>query len=134
VLLWRPEAAYVYSFLFPAFDTNVHIQVPPYGQDQVPSLKSIFELSHLADLIEFLDTQCAWLASSSPRAKFLPDRMPEAIGAFISRHVYDGRLFSEHAIKTMDCVAFVDVSKGEERQSGLSWKVRPSYPNTTPQN
>ncbi|KAJ7671879.1 hypothetical protein B0H17DRAFT_1244840, partial [Mycena rosella] len=33
-------------------------QLPPYGQDQAPTLKSIFEFKHLQNLTEFLDTQC----------------------------------------------------------------------------
>ncbi|KAJ7648216.1 P-loop containing nucleoside triphosphate hydrolase protein [Mycena polygramma] len=83
------------------------MQLPPYGQDQAPTLKSIFEFKHLQHLHEFLDTQY---------------RIPVPIGDFISRCVYDGKLCSQHAIDSMDCVAFIDVVKGAETASALSWK------------
>ncbi|KAJ7213060.1 P-loop containing nucleoside triphosphate hydrolase protein [Mycena pura] len=83
------------------------MQLPPYGQDQAPTLKSIFEFKHLQDQTEFLDTQY---------------RMPVPIGQFISGCVYGGKLRSQHDISSMDCVAFIDVVKGTEVSSGLSWK------------
>ncbi|KAF7350700.1 Nucleoside triphosphate hydrolase protein [Mycena sanguinolenta] len=83
------------------------MQLPPYGQDQVSKLKSIFDFEHLRYLTEFLDTQY---------------RMPVPIGEFISARVYDRRLRSQHEIKSTDCVAFIDVFKGAETSSALSWK------------
>lgn len=51
------------------------------------------------------------------------DRMPVPLGAFVSEEVYDGKLHSEHRIREMDCVAFVDAVKGQEEKCGTSWKV-----------
>ncbi|KAJ7767924.1 P-loop containing nucleoside triphosphate hydrolase protein, partial [Mycena maculata] len=82
-------------------------QLPPYGQDQAPTLRSIFEFKHLQHLTEFLDIQY---------------RMPVPIGEFISGCVYDGKLRSQHDINSMDCVTFIDVIKGAEKSSALSWK------------
>ncbi|KAJ7888888.1 hypothetical protein B0H14DRAFT_2562042 [Mycena olivaceomarginata] len=84
------------------------LQLPPYGQDQVSQLKSIFDFEHLRHLTEFLDTQY---------------RMPVPIGEFISARVYNRRLRSQNDITSMDCVAFIDVVKGVETASALSWKA-----------
>ncbi|KAJ6468012.1 P-loop containing nucleoside triphosphate hydrolase protein [Mycena vitilis] len=83
------------------------MQLPPYAQDQAPTMKSIFEFKHLQGLHEFLDTQY---------------RMPVPIGDFISSCVYDRKLRSQHTTDSMDCVAFIDVVKGAETPSALSWK------------
>jgi hypothetical protein len=37
--------------------TNIAV-VPPYGIENAPSIKSIFEVEHLKSLPYFLDTQC----------------------------------------------------------------------------
>lgn len=59
--------------------------------------------------------------------------MPTPLGAFISDEVYNGKLRSEHKISNLDCVAFVDVGKGQEMQIGTSWTVRKVYtPHTSP--
>ena len=50
--------------------------------------------------------------------------MPTVIGDFISRQVYDSKLFTEHAITTHTCCRFVDVNDGEEIKRGVSWMVR----------
>ncbi|KAF5376648.1 hypothetical protein D9615_007819 [Tricholomella constricta] len=81
-------------------------QLPPFGKDEVPELRTIFDVQHLQDLAGFLDTQY---------------RMPVPLGDFISSNVYGGRLKSQHAIKDTECVSFIDVSNGEERKSGFSW-------------
>jgi hypothetical protein len=39
-------------------DANDGLTVAPYGQEDVPELKSVFEWSHLKDNAAFLDTQC----------------------------------------------------------------------------
>ena len=49
--------------------------------------------------------------------------MPTVIGNFISRHVYDSKLITRHAINTLTCCRFVDVSDGEEAKKGVSWMV-----------
>ena len=49
--------------------------------------------------------------------------MPTFLGNFISRHVYDGQLLSEHRNKSADCCRFVDVAEGKETRAGMSWKV-----------
>lgn len=56
--------------------------VPPYGQSDVPGLKSIFEFPHLENNAYFLDTQCnspyslvpfETLSHLRPRSDALPD-------------------------------------------------------------
>ncbi|TFK48133.1 P-loop containing nucleoside triphosphate hydrolase protein [Heliocybe sulcata] len=83
-------------------------QLPPYGQESVPSLKSVFQVKHLRKpLIQYLlDTQY---------------RMPSPLGDFISKEMYNRKLRSQHEIKGPSCVRFVDVYKGEEEKSGTSW-------------
>jgi hypothetical protein len=39
--------------------------VPPYGQEEVPELKSIFEMRHLRQNEVFLDTQCTSIGGVS---------------------------------------------------------------------
>jgi regulator of nonsense transcripts 1 len=44
---------------FPCMSSHVLISsVPPYGQDDIQDLKSIFEVKHLKDHAIFLNTQC----------------------------------------------------------------------------
>ncbi|KAL1696933.1 hypothetical protein GGG16DRAFT_42278 [Schizophyllum commune] len=50
-------------------------------------------------------------------------RMPTFLGEFISQHVYDGQLLSEHRNKNADCCRFVDVAEGKETRAGKSWKA-----------
>ncbi|KAF9787499.1 P-loop containing nucleoside triphosphate hydrolase protein [Thelephora terrestris] len=83
-------------------------QLAPYGQEDIPELRSVFEWSHLRDNEVFLNTQY---------------RMPTTIGSFISRRVYSSKLHTKHTIHTQTCCRFVDVSNGEETKKGLSWVV-----------
>ncbi|KIJ32688.1 hypothetical protein M422DRAFT_126185, partial [Sphaerobolus stellatus SS14] len=46
-------------------------------------------------------------------------RMPTPIGEFISQHIYEGRLQSEHPIEANTCLAFVQAD-GEEAKAGTS--------------
>ncbi|KAJ7104042.1 P-loop containing nucleoside triphosphate hydrolase protein [Mycena belliarum] len=78
-------------------------QLAPYGQSDVKSLQSVFELPHLREGAIFLDTQ--W--------------MPTRLGTFIGRHVYDNQLKTQHPNKAQ-CCRFVDV-KGKEMSKGQSW-------------
>ncbi|CAA7262308.1 unnamed protein product [Cyclocybe aegerita] len=86
-------------------------QLPPFGQDKVSRMKTIFDLQHISCLNQdlFLDTQY---------------RMPVPIGAFISKAVYKGRLLSQHLITHPSCLAFIDVStpQGFEERAGTSWR------------
>jgi hypothetical protein len=50
--------------------------------------------------------------------------MPNPIGAFISKHIYDGRLKSVHDIRELSSCRFVDIANGEEKSTGHSWIVR----------
>ncbi|KAL1663788.1 hypothetical protein GGF50DRAFT_56228 [Schizophyllum commune] len=50
-------------------------------------------------------------------------RMPTFLGDFISQHVYDSQLLSEHRNKSADCCRFVDVAEGKETRAGMSWKA-----------
>jgi len=47
--------------------------------------------------------------------------MPTLIGGFISRHIYKGRLQTNHAISTPLSCRLVDISHGKETKSGNSW-------------
>jgi len=84
-------------------------QLPPYGQEDLQDLQSIFEISHLNKHVVFLDTQY---------------RMPPQIGDIISEAVYDAKLKSNplHPIteKTTACY-FIDVP-GKERKMNDSFK------------
>ena len=51
--------------------------------------------------------------------------MPQPIGAFISKHVYKGRLKTQHAIAERSSCRFLDVASGKETSMGHSWIVRP---------
>ncbi|KAG1876597.1 P-loop containing nucleoside triphosphate hydrolase protein [Suillus subalutaceus] len=84
-------------------------QLPPYGQDDIQDLKSIFEVKHLKDHAIFLDTQY---------------RMPPQIGKFISEAVYDCVLKSDplHPVtdERMAC-HFINIPS-QEQLHGTSWK------------
>ncbi|PIL32978.1 hypothetical protein GSI_05096 [Ganoderma sinense ZZ0214-1] len=82
-------------------------QLPPYGKETAPKMKTIFDFAQFRASSYFLDTQY---------------RMPVPLGDFISKHVYDSRLKSSHAITSAACVMFVDVRKGAEAPAGSSWK------------
>ncbi|KAJ7104047.1 P-loop containing nucleoside triphosphate hydrolase protein [Mycena belliarum] len=85
-------------------------QLPPYGQEDLQDLQSIFEITHLHRLCLFLDTQY---------------RMPPQIGAFISTNIYDGKLKSNPRHPIPDSVVacqFIDVvgSKEQGQTTGKS--------------
>ncbi|TBU59568.1 P-loop containing nucleoside triphosphate hydrolase protein [Dichomitus squalens] len=84
-------------------------QLPPYGKETAPSMKTIFDFKHFKPTAYFLNTQY---------------RMPVPLGEFISEEVYNSKLKSVHKINDDSCVRFVDVRKGAEESVGLSWKVR----------
>jgi hypothetical protein len=102
--------------------------VAPYGQENIPELKSVFEWPHLKDNAVFLDTQCTFLTSPQVECHVdhssVVDRMPTVIGYFISRQVYNSQLRTVHDTNTLTCCRFVDVSNGKEFKKGLSWVVR----------
>ncbi|KIJ24527.1 hypothetical protein M422DRAFT_133099, partial [Sphaerobolus stellatus SS14] len=79
-------------------------QLPPYGQETVETVQSIYDVRHFKDQAYFLNVQY---------------RMPVPIGQFISTHIYSDRLYSKHAVQTKRCLAFIDADGGEER-SGTS--------------
>ncbi|KAF8126924.1 P-loop containing nucleoside triphosphate hydrolase protein, partial [Boletus edulis] len=81
-------------------------QLPPYGREDIPELRSVFEFSHLRSRASFLDTQY---------------RMPLVIGSFISRHVYRGKLRTSHSPTTSKACRFIDVNNGRETKGGHSW-------------
>ncbi|KAG2038451.1 P-loop containing nucleoside triphosphate hydrolase protein [Suillus americanus] len=51
----------------------------------------------------------------------IQNRMPLVIGSFISRHVYNQKLMTEHDITSKAACRFLDVKKGKEEKSGKSW-------------
>ncbi|KAI6041735.1 P-loop containing nucleoside triphosphate hydrolase protein [Pisolithus marmoratus] len=83
-----------------------HKQLPPYGQEDISTLQSIFEVKHLRKEVLFLDTQY---------------RMPSAIGDFISQKVYNGKLKTCHENSVSLPCRFVNVERGQEKRSGKSW-------------
>ncbi|KAI6102405.1 P-loop containing nucleoside triphosphate hydrolase protein [Pisolithus croceorrhizus] len=89
-------------------------QLPPYGQEEIPTLQSIFEVNHLRKEVIFLDTQY---------------RMPSAISDLISQIVYNGRLKTYHINSVGLPCRFVDVRRGQEEPSGTSW-VNPAEART----
>ncbi|KAG9314970.1 P-loop containing nucleoside triphosphate hydrolase protein [Chiua virens] len=82
-------------------------QLPPYGQEDIPELRSVFEFPHLQARAVFLNTQY---------------RMPHVIGRFISQKVYGGKLKTQHESKALEACRFVDVNKGREVKTGSSWR------------
>ncbi|KAI0644849.1 P-loop containing nucleoside triphosphate hydrolase protein [Trametes meyenii] len=83
-------------------------QLPPYGKDAAPNMKTIYDFKQFKAAAYFLNTQY---------------RMPIPLGQFISDHVYDSKLLSVHMITDRNAVCLVDVHKGEEEHAGSSWKV-----------
>ncbi|KAH0833021.1 P-loop containing nucleoside triphosphate hydrolase protein [Lanmaoa asiatica] len=81
-------------------------QLPPYGQEDVPELRSVFEFPHLRKRAVFLNTQY---------------RMPHVIGTFISWNVYGAKLFTLHDSTNPEACRFIDVNKGRETKKGHSW-------------
>ncbi|KAG7451250.1 uncharacterized protein BT62DRAFT_409636 [Guyanagaster necrorhizus] len=81
-------------------------QLAPYGHSDIPQLESVFEKQHLRPKIHFLDTQY---------------RMPKPIGDFISEHVYNKKLKTNHSILLKTCCRFVNVLGGQEEQRCKSW-------------
>ncbi|KAF8843772.1 P-loop containing nucleoside triphosphate hydrolase protein [Paxillus ammoniavirescens] len=81
-------------------------QLPPYGQEDIPELRSVFEFPHLRKRALFLDTQY---------------RMPHIFGRFVSQKVYNGKLITCHNITNSSACRFIDVKKGQEVKMGHSW-------------
>ena len=100
----------------------------PFGQEEILELRSVFEWPHLMENAVFLDTQCTSVLTSEVESHVnhssLVDRMPMVIGNFISRHVYDSKLQTQHAIESITCCRFIDVRNGKETKKGVSWVVR----------
>ncbi|KAK1236206.1 hypothetical protein PQX77_000550, partial [Marasmius sp. AFHP31] len=84
-------------------------QLPPYGQEDLKNLRSVFEVKHLRGRIDLLDTQY---------------RMPPQIGQFISDHVYDGELKSNpnHPITDEVLACRLVDAHGKEESDGSSYK------------
>ncbi|KAH9903023.1 P-loop containing nucleoside triphosphate hydrolase protein [Cubamyces lactineus] len=83
-------------------------QLPPYGSDEDPNMKSIFEVEHLRSTAIFLDTQY---------------RMPPLIGDVVSETIYDSHLRSnpEHPVPYSEsCCWFVHVEESEEKRDNTS--------------
>ncbi|KAJ6513129.1 P-loop containing nucleoside triphosphate hydrolase protein [Mycena sanguinolenta] len=89
--------------------------VAPYGQGEVQTLQSVFEMKHLREKAIFLNTQCL--------IKFMlrkPASMPTQLGTFISKRVYNNMLRTVHPDNSQ-CCRFVDVERGKETSAGSSW-------------
>ena len=105
------------------------LSVPPFANENIETLQSIFEVSHLRPSVLFLDTQCE-LPQALYKSKIInidSDRMPPFIGDHISKSVYDGKLASnpDHPVKnkTISCY-FIDVVAGKQKSEGTSLKVK----------
>lgn len=101
--------------------------VPPFGQDEIEDIESIFERDHLRKSAIFLNVQCeiCFILFCSILIRF-PDRMPPQIGAFISEEIYEGQLHSNPfhpEAKTKNTCFFVDVRGGIERMHETSYEV-----------
>ncbi|KAI5980594.1 P-loop containing nucleoside triphosphate hydrolase protein [Pisolithus albus] len=90
-----------------------HKQLPPHGQEEISTLQSVFEVKHLREKALLLDTQFCRPTSA--------DRMPNAIGDFISQKVYKGKLKTCHPNTVSLPCRFVNIERGQEKQSGKSW-------------
>ncbi|KAJ7761895.1 P-loop containing nucleoside triphosphate hydrolase protein [Mycena maculata] len=95
-------------------------QLAPYGQNDVQTLRSVFEMEHLRRSALFLDTQYRLVGVVNLKAMLIPARMPTQLGKFIGQHVYDNKLKTIHPDATQ-CCHFINVKKGREIQKGLSW-------------
>jgi regulator of nonsense transcripts 1 len=101
--------------------------VPPYGQEDLQDLQSIFEVPHLRRLCLFLDTQCiSAFAFTLFVAEISIDRMPPQIGEFISSNVYESKLNSnpKHPItnSTVAC-QFIDVVSAKEQPQATGTSI-----------
>ncbi|KAI9574017.1 P-loop containing nucleoside triphosphate hydrolase protein [Boletus coccyginus] len=84
-------------------------QLPPYGQEDIPELRSVFELWHLRKRALFLETQCpSHLNFTALALMTLSDRMPHVMGDFISRNVYGGKLLTHHSSSTSKAFGLQD--------------------------
>ncbi|KAG8915393.1 hypothetical protein FRC01_003678 [Tulasnella sp. 417] len=83
-------------------------QLPPHQREQIQGLKSIYDIPHVKDASLMLDTQY---------------RMPPEIGNFVSVVMYDRylRSWSKHGVPGHDCIKFVDVAVGDEKEANTSW-------------
>ncbi|KAJ7593322.1 P-loop containing nucleoside triphosphate hydrolase protein [Mycena floridula] len=84
-------------------------QLPPYGQEDVDDLQSIFEVPHLRPSALFLDIQY---------------RMPPQLGSFISKEIYEGQLHSNPKHPVTDdipAIQFVDAPGNERQNQTGSW-------------
>ena len=96
--------------------------VPPYGQEEIEEIQSIFEVPTIRDTAIFLDTQCEYAVIGIYHANNALDRMPIQLGEFISEQIYNGQLRSFHKIKDEACF-FVDVAEGREKRNDKSWEA-----------
>ncbi|CAK5269394.1 unnamed protein product [Mycena citricolor] len=86
-------------------------QLPPFGQEDLQDLQSIFEIPHLQSFCIFLDIQY---------------RMPPQIGDFISQHVYDSKLSSNpmHPIPNSHIACqFINVVNSKEKLQVTSTSI-----------
>ncbi|OCH94374.1 P-loop containing nucleoside triphosphate hydrolase protein [Obba rivulosa] len=85
-------------------------QLPPFGQEEIEDIQSIFEVSHLHSNAILLNVQY---------------RMPPQIGDIISDAVYNGQLQSNplHPVKDdQHACYFVDIEQDQEIQDLFSYK------------
>jgi len=101
--------------------------VPPFGQEDLQDLQSIFEIAHLRKYGLFLDIQCeiylCLMTLDSGIISFTLDRMPPQIGDIISEAVYENKLKSNpnHPITSeITACYFVNIA-GKEKQCDKSF-------------
>ncbi|KAF8440438.1 P-loop containing nucleoside triphosphate hydrolase protein [Boletus edulis BED1] len=77
-------------------------QLPPYGQEEIPELRSVFEFSHLRRRASFLDTQCLLSTLTPPTC------------------VNENFVLATPPRPSKAC-RFIDVNNGRETKAGPSW-------------
>lgn len=127
-------------FVFSAIQTNVRgyfeamIHRINYNIKSLPTAKNLQEISErflASSISEVQESFSTFNVSIIPKKKQLEnsltfpivDRMPVPIGNFISRHVYNEKLQSKHAVTSMSCLSFINVPESREVKAGFSWKV-----------
>jgi hypothetical protein len=113
------------SFCF--YICSLSFIVPPYGQEDLQDLQSIFEIAHLRKQVLFLNTQCQQFNSNFFFFGLLlsVDRMPPQIGRVISEAVYEHKLKSNSLHPITDEVLacrFIDVP-GVEKKNPSSGSI-----------
>ena len=126
----------VCPWIFLSFQVWSRYTVAPHGHEEVPTLKSVFEISHLREKAKFLDMQCLfpWSCFFFPNLMCFSDRMPHFIGNFLSERMYNSALQTTHANGSNVCCRFVNVTPSYQQkgEDGNSWIVSGKFSSILP--